>query len=35
MAERPHFIVHNEGDTVGVVVVEDARAGQELVGWIM
>ena len=35
MPERPHFVVHNEGDTVGVVVVEDARAGQELVGWVM
>jgi (2R)-sulfolactate sulfo-lyase subunit alpha len=33
--ERPHFVVHNEGDTVGVVVVEDARAGQELTGWVM
>jgi (2R)-sulfolactate sulfo-lyase subunit alpha len=33
--ERPHFIVHNEGDNVGVVVVEDAKAGQELAGWIM
>jgi (2R)-sulfolactate sulfo-lyase subunit alpha len=35
LREAPHFIVHNEGDTVGVVVVEDARAGQELTGWIM
>lgn len=35
MPERPHFVVHNEGDTVGVVVVEDARTGQELVGWVM
>jgi (2R)-sulfolactate sulfo-lyase subunit alpha len=33
--ERPHFVVHNEGDTVGVVVVEDAKAGQELTGWVM
>ena len=31
----PHFIVHNPTDTVGVVVVEDARAGQELEGWVM
>jgi (2R)-sulfolactate sulfo-lyase subunit alpha len=31
----PDFIVHNEGDTVGVVVVETAAAGQELIGWIM
>lgn len=35
MPERPHFVVHNEGDTVGVVVVEDAAAGQELTGWVM
>ena len=35
MSETPHFIVHNEGDTVGVVVVEDASAGQQLTGWIM
>ena len=35
MGERPDFIVHNEGDTVGVVVVEDATGGQELVGWVM
>ena len=35
MKEQPHFIVHNPGDTVGVVVVEDARAGQDLVGWVM
>ena len=35
MNQRPHFIVHNEGDNVGVVVVEDAAAGQQLTGWIM
>ena len=35
MAERPDFVVHNAGDTVGVVVVEDAAAGKELVGWVM
>jgi (2R)-sulfolactate sulfo-lyase subunit alpha len=33
--QQPHFIVHNPTDTVGVVVVEDARAGQELEGWVM
>src|SRR5215207_5373033 len=32
MGERPEFIVHNEGDNVGVVVVEDATGGRELVG---
>lgn len=35
MPEQPHFVVHHPADTVGVVVVEDARAGQELVGWVM
>ena len=30
-----HFVVHEEGDGVGVVVVEGVKAGQELVGWIM
>jgi len=30
-----HFVVHRDGDGVGVVVVEGVRAGQELVGWIM
>jgi len=30
-----HFVVHDEGDSVGVVVVEDVKASQELTGWIM
>ena len=30
-----HFVVHEEGDGVGVVVVEGIRAGQHLSGWIM
>ncbi len=30
-----HFIVHDEGDSVGVVVVEGLKAGQKLTGWIM
>ena len=30
-----HFVVHDEGDSVGVVVVEGLRAGQTLTGWIM
>lgn len=30
-----HFIVHQKGDSVGVVVVEGVEAGQELNGWIM
>jgi (2R)-sulfolactate sulfo-lyase subunit alpha len=30
-----HFVVHDEGDSVGVVVVEGVKTGQELTGWIM
>jgi len=30
-----HFIVHGENDSVGVVVVEGVKAGQELSGWVM
>ncbi len=30
-----HFVVHDEGDSVGVVVVEGVRAGHTLTGWIM
>ncbi len=30
-----HFIVHDKTDTVGVMVVENAQAGEELTGWIM
>ena len=30
-----HFVVHDENDSVGVVVVEGIRTGQELEGWIM
>ena len=30
-----HFVVHEEGDGVGVVVVEGVTAGQTLTGWIM
>ena len=30
-----HFIVHDKADTVGVMVVENARPGQDLTGWIM
>ena len=30
-----HFVVHEEGDGVGVVVVEGVKAGQPLSGWIM
>jgi (2R)-sulfolactate sulfo-lyase subunit alpha len=30
-----HFVVHEEGDSVGVVVVEGVKAGDALTGWIM
>ncbi len=30
-----HFVVHDEGDSVGVVVVEGVKAGDKLTGWIM
>jgi hypothetical protein len=30
-----HFVGHEEGDGVGVVVVEGVKAGRDLVGWIM
>jgi len=30
-----HFVVHEEGDGVGVIVVEGVRSGQPLQGWIM
>ena len=30
-----HFVVHEDGDGVGVVVVEGIKAGQPLKGWIM
>ncbi len=30
-----HFVVHEDGDGVGVVVQEGIRSGQDLTGWIM
>jgi (2R)-sulfolactate sulfo-lyase subunit alpha len=30
-----HFVVHDQDDSVGVVVVEGLKAGQKLTGWIM
>lgn len=30
-----HFIVHDKADTVGVVVVENVKAGETLTGWIL
>jgi (2R)-sulfolactate sulfo-lyase subunit alpha len=31
----PDFLVHDTADTVGVVVVETVKAGQEIAGWLM
>jgi (2R)-sulfolactate sulfo-lyase subunit alpha len=33
--EQIHFLVHDEGDSVGVVVVEGVKAQDMLTGWIM
>jgi (2R)-sulfolactate sulfo-lyase subunit alpha len=30
-----HFIVHDKADTVGVMVVENVKVGEDLTGWIM
>ena len=30
-----HFVVHEEGDSVGTVVVEGVKSGSSLNGWIM
>ncbi len=30
-----HFVVHDENDSIGVVVVEGVKSGQTLKGWIM
>jgi (2R)-sulfolactate sulfo-lyase subunit alpha len=31
----PHVLVHDHDDNVGVIVVEDVKAGQDLTGWVM
>ena len=33
--EMIHFVVHEPGDVVGVVVVEGVKAGTDLIGWVM
>ena len=33
--QAPEFLVHEDGDGVGVIVVEGIKAGQELTGWMM
>ena len=30
-----HFVVHEDGDAVGTVVVENVKAGDTLTGWVM
>ncbi len=35
MNSAPDFLVHEEGDSVGVIVVEEVDAGQEMTGWVM
>ena len=32
---NPHFIVHEPKDSVGVVVVDQIGAGEEVSGWVM
>ncbi len=34
-SEVPDFIVHDREDSVGVVVVEGIKAGDDMTGWIM
>ena len=33
--KAPEFLVHEEGDGVGVIVMEGIKSGQDLTGWIM
>ena len=35
IGKAPDFIVHEDGDGVGVVVVEGIKANQNLTGWVM
>jgi (2R)-sulfolactate sulfo-lyase subunit alpha len=30
-----HFVVHEDGDSVGTVVVEGVKSGDRLTGWVM
>lgn len=30
-----HFVVHEDGDSVGTVVVEGVKSGDKLTGWVM
>ena len=33
--KAPDFLVHEDGDSVGVIVIEGIKAGAELTGWNM
>jgi (2R)-sulfolactate sulfo-lyase subunit alpha len=33
--KAPDFLVHEDGDSVGVIVIEGIKAGTELSGWVM
>lgn len=30
-----HFVVHEDGDSVGTIVVEGVNSGENLTGWVM
>jgi (2R)-sulfolactate sulfo-lyase subunit alpha len=30
-----HFVVHEDGDSVGTIVVEGVNSGEKLTGWVM
>lgn len=30
-----HFVVHEDGDSVGTIVVEGVKSGDKLTGWVM
>lgn len=30
-----HFVVHEDGDSVGTIVVEGVKSGDSLTGWVM
>jgi (2R)-sulfolactate sulfo-lyase subunit alpha len=35
LAMTIHFVVHEDGDSVGTVVVENVKSGATLTGWVM
>jgi len=30
-----HYVVHEDGDSVGTIVVEGVKSGEQLTGWVM